>query len=61
MAGPYLWLKGELGPVVKGALGATIGWPWSPLVCRNSPVAGRNALPHWQGFRVRIEQGIRCV
>ena len=45
MAGPYLWLREELGPAVKGAEGATVGWPWSPLVCRNSPVAGRDIPP----------------
>ena len=42
MAGPYLWLRVELGPAIKGAWGATVGWPWSILVPRNSPVAGRN-------------------
>ena len=31
MAGPYLQLRGELGPAVKGAWEATVGWPWSPL------------------------------
>ena len=25
MAGPYLWLRGELGPAIKGAWGATVG------------------------------------
>ena len=61
MAGPYLWLREKLGPAVRGAEGATVGWPWSPLVPRNSPVAGRNTLPYWQGFRVRTEQGMGCV
>ena len=61
MAGPYLWLRGELGPAVEGAWGATVGWPWSPLVPRNSPVAGRYTPPYWQGFRVRTEQGMDCV
>ena len=61
MAGPYLQLRGEFGPAVKGAWGATVGWPWSPLVPRNSPVAGRDILPYWQGFRVRTEQGMGCV
>ena len=45
MAGPYLSLREELGPAVKGAWGATVGWPWSPLVSRNSPVAGRDTPP----------------
>ena len=61
MAGPYLWLRGELGPAVKGARGATVGWPCSFLVSRTSPVAGLDTLPHWQGFRVRTEQGMGCV
>ena len=45
MAGPYFWLREELGPAVQGALGDTVGWPWSPLVPRNWPVAGRNTSP----------------
>ena len=61
MAGPYLSLRGELGPAVKGAWGATVGSHWSHLVPRNSPVAGRYAPPYWQGFRVRTEQGMGCV
>ena len=55
MAGLYLRLREELQPAVKGAEGATGSWPWSPLVPRNSPVAGRDTLPYWQGFRVRTE------
>ena len=42
MAGPYLWLREELEPAVGGAWGTTVGWPWSSLVPRNSPVAGRD-------------------
>ena len=61
MAGPYLWLRGELEPVVKGAWEATAGWFCSPLVPRNSPVAGRDTLPHRQGCRVQTEQGMGCV
>ena len=61
MAGPYLRLRVELGPAIKGALRATVSWPWSSLVPRNSPVAGRDTLPYWQGFRVRTEQGMGCV
>ena len=45
MAEPYLWLREELEPAVKGAFGATVGWPWSALVPRNSPVAGRDTPP----------------
>ena len=45
MAGPYLWLRVGLGPAPKGALGATVGWLWSHLVPRNSPVAGRDTPP----------------
>ena len=33
----------------------------TPLVTRNSPVARRDTLPFWQGFRVRTEQGMGCV
>ena len=61
MAGPYLWLRVELGPAVKGAYGAIVSWPWSPLVPKNSRVAGRDTLPNRQGFRVRTEQGMGCV
>ena len=61
MAGPYLQLRRELGPAVEGAWGATVGWPWSTLVPRNSPVAGRDTLPYQQGFRVRTEEGMGCV
>ena len=50
MAGPYLWLREELGPAVKGALGATVSWPWSSLVPRNSFVAGRDT-PLLAGFQ----------
>ena len=45
MAGPYLWLRVELEPAVEGALEVTVGQPWSPLVPRNSPVAGRDISP----------------
>ena len=61
MAGPHLWLKEEFRTTVKGASGATVGWPWTPLVPRNSPVAGWDSLPYGQGFRVRTEQGMGCV
>ena len=45
MAGPYLSLREELGPAVKGAWEATVGWPWSALIPRTSPVAGRDTPP----------------
>ena len=45
MAGPYLSLRVELGPVVEGAWGATVGLPWNYLVPKNSPVAGRDTPP----------------
>ena len=61
MAGPHLWLKGELGPAVKGAWEVTVGWPLSYLVLSDLPVAGRDTLPHRQGFRVRTGQGMDCV
>ena len=32
--------KGDLEPAIRGASEATVGGPWSPLVPRNSPVAG---------------------
>ena len=46
MGGPYLWLKGRLGPAVEGAGGVTVDWPWSHLVSRNSPVAGQDTSPN---------------
>ena len=45
MAGPYLWLREELGPAVEGAWGATVSWPRIRLVSRNSHVAGRDTSP----------------
>ena len=45
MAEPYLRLREELKPAVRGAWGATVGWPWSTLVPKNSPVAGRDTPP----------------
>ena len=45
MAEPYLWLREELEPAVKGAEGAIVGGPWSILVFRNSPVAGWDSPP----------------
>ena len=45
MAGPSIRLRVELRPAVKGAWEATVGRPWSHLVPRNSPVAGRDTPP----------------
>ena len=45
MVEPYLWLREDLGPAVEAAWGATVDWPWSHLVPRNSPVAGRDTSP----------------
>ena len=45
MAEPYLWLREELEPAVKGAWGVTVGWPRSIWIPRNSPVAGRDTPP----------------
>ena len=45
MAGPYLLLRGGLGPVVEGAWDATVGWPQTYFVHGNSPVAGRDTAP----------------
>ena len=50
MAGPFLCLREELGPAVKGAWGATAGKLWSTLFLRNSPVAGRDT-PLLAGFQ----------
>ena len=61
MAGPYLWLRVELEPAVKGALGTTVDWPWSCLVPRNLPSGWPGHPPYWQGFRVRTEQGMGSV
>ena len=61
MAGPYLWLREKFRPAVRGAWEATVNWPRSYLVAMNSPVAGRDTPPYWQGFRARTEQGMGCV
>ena len=45
MAGPYLRIRGELGPAVKEALGGTARWLWRALVSGNAPVAGREVSP----------------
>ena len=50
MAEPYLWLTGEFEPAVEGAWEATVGWPWTDLVSRKSPVAGRDT-PLLAGFQ----------
>ena len=61
MAGPHLWSKGEFRPAIRGAWVAIVSWPLTILVPSNSPVAGQDILPNWQGFRVWTEQGMGCV
>ena len=61
MAGPYLWLTGEMRPAVKGAWGAPISWLWSRLGFQEPACGWAGHLPYWQGFRVRTEQGMGCV
>ena len=61
MAGPYLWLRLELGPVVEGACGATVGRPWTALVLQELACGWAGHPPYWQGFRIRTEQGMGCV
>ena len=56
MAGPSLSLREKLGAAVNGAWGVTVGWPWSFLVPRNSPVAGRDILPYWQFSGSRLSR-----
>ena len=45
MAEPYLWLRVELEPAIKGESEATVSWPWSHLVPRHSSVARRDIPP----------------
>ena len=61
MAGPYLRLREELGPAIKGAWGATVVWPWSSLGSQKLACGWAGHPPYWQGFRVRTEQGMGCV
>ena len=61
MAGPYLWLRGELGPAIEGAIGVTVGWPWGSLVFQELACGWAGHPPYWQAFRVRTEQGMGCV
>ena len=51
MAGPYLWLRWELGPAVKGAWTATVGWPWSTLVYPETRLWLGATLPLLAGFQ----------
>ena len=51
MAKPYLWPRGVLGPANRGAWGATVGQPWSPLAPGKSLWLAGTACP-WQGSRV---------
>ena len=45
MAGPYLQLGMKLGPAIGGAWETTVGWPWSVLAPKNTPMAGEKASP----------------
>ena len=60
MAEPYLWLRGELEPAVKGAWGATVGRRCVPLVIGELACGWAGHPPYWQGLRVRTEQGMGC-
>ena len=51
MAGPYLWLRVELGPAVKGAQGATVGWPWNPFVIQELVSGWAGHPPLLAGFQ----------
>ena len=61
MAGPYLWLRVELRPVVKGGWAVTVGWLWSPLGSHELACGWAVHPPYWQGFSVWTEQGMGCV
>ena len=61
MAGPYLWLREELGPAVEGALGAIVSWLWSPLGSQELACGWAGHPPYLQGFSVRTEQGMGCA
>ena len=61
MAWPYLWLREEFGPAVKGAWGANVSWPRSLMVYQEFAYGWAGHPPYWQGFRVRTEQGMGCV
>ena len=61
MAGPYLSLRGELGPAAKGAWGAHSWSALEPLGLQELACGWAGHLPYWQDFRVRTEQGMGCV
>ena len=55
MAGPYLWLRGELG------IGSHCRLALEPLGSQELACGWAGHPPYWQGFRVRTEQGMGCV
>ena len=61
MAGPYFWLRGELGPANKGRIGSHCRLALVPLGSEELACGWAGRLPYWQGFRVRTEQGMGCV
>ena len=61
MAGPYLWLREELGPAIKGGIGSHCRSALDPLGFRELACGWAGHPPYWQGFRVRTEQGMGCV
>ena len=60
MAGPYLWLRGELGPAV-GGMRSHCWLALEPPGSQELTCGWAGHLPYRQGFRVRTEQGMGCV
>ena len=62
MAGLYLCPRVEFGPAVGGACGAPVDWlALETLGFQELACGWARHPPHWQGFRVRTEQGMGCV
>ena len=61
MAGPYLWLREELQPAVRGGIGCHCRLALELLGFQEIACGLAGHLFHWQGFRVRTEQGMGCV
>ena len=61
MAGPYLWLREELGPAIKGSIGNHCRLALEPFGFQELACGWAGQPPYWQGFRVRTEQGMGCV
>ena len=61
MAGPYLWLRGELGPAVEGPWGGHCRLALEHLGTQKLACGWAGHPPYWQGFRVQTEQGMGCV